>query len=182
MSYKVALDKAWKRLEEDEAKKFTVKFLADEYELDLASQKVLSLSCNVPPHEHITVLILHYLIQKLKGLPQVTGEWISFKELPGGQAYFDAFKKRALDPLICKYGKNPQGLSLCLERLPGKKIQYGDIGIALEAFENVPVLITLWGQDEEFSAEANILFDRSITEIFCTEDVAVLSDIISRLL
>jgi len=30
--------------------------------------------------------------------------------------------------------------------------------------------------DEEFGPEANILFDKSITDIFCTEDIVVLSE------
>jgi len=182
MSYKIALDKAWVRLNEiiGEEKRTKVKLLADEYDIDIVKRQILSLACNVPPHDHIAIIILHYLIQKLKGLPKATGEWISFKDLPGGQGYFDAFKKRALNPVMRKYGENPQALNRCLDRLPGKKIQYGDVGIALEAFREVPVLVTIWGKDEEFSAEANILFDRSIKEIFCTEDVAVLSDIISR--
>jgi len=181
MGYKPALNKAWKKVEDViQAKRDTVKFLADEYEITLDSRNILSLSCNAPASDHISILVLHYLVQKTKGLPEVRAEWISFKELPGGQGYFDAFKKRALNPLIRKYGDSPQSLLNCLDRLPAKKIQYGDCGVIIEAFENVPVLVTVYGQDEEFSAEANILFDRSITEIFCTEDIAVLSDIISR--
>jgi len=183
MGYKPALNKAWKKVEDvTQAKRDTVKFLADEYEIILDSRNVLSLSCNAPASDHISILVLHYLAQKTKGLPEVRAEWISFKELPGGQGYFDAFKKRALNPLIRKYGGSPQSLLDCLDRLPAKKIQYGDCGVVIEAFENVPVLVTVYGQDEEFSAEANILFDRSITEIFCTEDIAVLADIVSRLL
>lgn len=182
MGYKAALNKAWKKVEEaTQAERGTVKFLADEYKITLDSRNVLSLSRNASAPDHISILVLHYLAQETKELPEVRGEWISFKELPGGQGYFDAFKKRALNPLIRKYGGNPQGLLNCLDRLPAKKIQYGDCGIVIEAFKNVPVLITVYGQDEEFSAEANMLFDRSITEIFCTEDIAVLADIVSRL-
>lgn len=181
MSYKVALDKAWGRLKEiDRGDRFEVRFLADEYNVDLASGKVLSLSCNVPPHEHIAVIVMHYLIKKLEGMPKVTGKWISFQELPGGQGYYDAFKKRAVDPIIRKYGENPEGLISCLGKLPGRKTQHGDSGVVLDAFENVPILITVWGKDEEFSADANIHFDESISRFFCTEDIAVLADIVSR--
>ncbi|PIU40905.1 MAG: hypothetical protein COS99_08350 [Candidatus Omnitrophica bacterium CG07_land_8_20_14_0_80_42_15] len=181
MSYKDALEKAWVKLKEFKADNISdIKFLADNYSIDLSSHQVVSLSCNIPPHEHVSILILHYLAKKIQGLPEVTGKWISFQELPGGQGYYDAFKKRSLELIGRKYGKMPQGIVSCLERLPGKAIQYGDGGIVLEAFDFVPVLVTVWGQDDEFSAEANILFDQSVKEIFCTEDIVVLSDIISR--
>lgn len=58
-------------------------------------------------------------------------------------------------------------------------MEQGDIGIVLEAFQGVPALITLWRGDEEFGPEVNMLFDKSITQIFCTEDIVVLAGIIA---
>lgn len=181
MGYEVAINKAWQELaKQAKEKKFFVKFLADEYEVNLVSRRVLSVSCNVLAKEYLTILILHYLSQKLKGLPVPCAEWISFKELPGGLGYYEAFSKRVLEPLVRKYGRNPLGLLSSLDRLPGKKIQYGDCGIVVDLFEAVPVLITVWAQDDEFSAEANVLFDRTITQVFCTEDIVVLSEFLSK--
>jgi len=181
MGYKVALEKAWGELATANESRLTeVKFLGDTYSVDMDAASVMSASCNVPAPDYISILVLHYLVKRLSGLPEVTGKWISFQELPGGQGYFDAFRKRAIDPLIRKYGDSPGTIAACLERLPGKKTQHGDSGLVLEAFEGVPVLVTVWGKDEEFSADANIHFDESISTIFCTEDIAVLSDILSR--
>jgi hypothetical protein len=181
MSYKVALEKAWEELKKGGGKsKFTVRFFADEYEIDPDARRVVSLSCGVPPREHVAVLLLHYSLRRAGSMPEAGEDWISFKELPGGREYFDAFKKRAIDAVVRKYGDDPEKIFSCLERLPGRKFRYGDAGIVLEAFANVPVLITVWGRDEEFSADANVLFDRSIAEIFCTEDVAVLAGIAAR--
>jgi hypothetical protein len=180
MGYQTALDKSWQGLGVlGKTERFTVKFLSDYYDIDINSRKVLSSACNVLAKDYLAILILHYLIKKLEGLPELIGDWISFKELPGGDGYYDAFRKRSLDPIIRKYGRNPKGLSDCLERLPAKVARYGDCAIILDVFENVPVLITVWGQDEEFTAETNMLFDRSIANIFCTEDVAVLSTILA---
>lgn len=55
-----------------------------------------------------------------------------------------------------------------------------DKRIVIEALEKVPILITLSRQDEEFSPDANILFDESIRQIFCTEDVVVLTEILTH--
>jgi hypothetical protein len=65
-----------------------------------------------------------------------------------------------------------------LTRLPAKRIDQGDIGIVLEAFKGVPVLVSLWRSDAEFGPEANMLFDKSIARIFCAEDIAVLAGFI----
>ena len=114
-----------------------------------------------------------------KGIPQPTEKWISFPELDGGKGYLPTFKKRALDPIVRKYGKNPEGLLDIVERFSAKRIPVGDIGVVLEVFPDIPVLITFWKADDEFSAEANMLFDSNIKEIFPTEDIVVMAGFIA---
>ncbi|MFH0826326.1 MAG: DUF3786 domain-containing protein [Candidatus Omnitrophota bacterium] len=180
MSYDVAINKAWgELLGLKPAKELSVKFLADEFTIDCENRRVLSLSCNAAAKDFTAILLLHYLAKKLQGLPALTEDWLGFKELSGIEGYKDAFKKRSLEPIIRKYGSNPQGLLSVLDRLPGRRVDQADIGIVLEAFEGVPVMVLMWRPDEEFGPEANILFDKSITGIFCTEDIVVLAGIIA---
>ena len=180
MSYVAALDKAWEDLGKLNPKEMnSVKFLADEYTVDHQDRKVLSLSCNAAAKDFTVILLLHYLARKLEGLPVLTGEWITFKEFSAIEGYYPAFRSRAIAPLIRKYGSHPEGILTTLERLPAKKVEQGDIGIVVEAFAGVPVLITLWRGDEEFGPEVNMLFDRNITRIFCTEDIVVLAGIVA---
>jgi len=180
MTYDAAINKAWEELAKLKLNEIvSVKFLADEYTVDLQDRKVISLSCNALARDHTAILILHYLRQKLNGLPALISEWVSFKELSGVEGYYLAFRERAIKPIIRKYGSKPEGILALLDRLPAKKVNQGDIGIVLEPFAGVPVLITLWRPDEEFGPEANMLFDRSITQIFCTEDIVVLAGFIA---
>jgi len=180
MSYDIAINKAWDELAKlRPARNLSVKFLADEYTIDLETKKVLSLSCNVAAKDFTAILILHYLVQKLKRLPSLTGVWLTFRELSGIEGYYPAFKNRAIEPIIRKYGNNPQGLLQVLDRLPGKRVMESDVSIVLEAFEGALVLIKLWRADEEFSPDANMLFDKSITKIFCTEDIVVLAGLVA---
>ena len=161
MGYEAALSKAWAGLEGiAEEKNYSVKFLDGEYNINLQDRLVFSVSCNIPAKIHISVLILHYLTQKIKGLPRVTGKWISFKELDGGQPYYPVFKKRVLERVAKKFDM----------------AQSADFEKALDVFEGVPILVRFWRGDDEFGPEANVLFDKSIPEIFCTEDVVVLSE------
>jgi hypothetical protein len=180
MGYKVALNKAWEGLARHNIGKETrVKFLGDEYILDAENKKLISLACNLPAKDFTSILILHYLAQKAKGLPALSGEWVSFKEIAGVEGYEAAFRQRAIMPIIRKYGSRPEGILAALDRLPAKRIEQADIGIVLEVFEGVPLLVTLWRADDEFGPEANMLFDRSIAQIFCIEDVVVLAGLVA---
>ncbi len=181
MEYEAALGKAWKDvagLTVD--KRVSVKFLADEYEIDLASKRILSLSCNAPAQNHLAIMLLHYLVRKFESgnLPKPTGKWMDFRELEGGEAYYPTFKKRTIGVILRKYGAVPDAIFEAAGRFCSRKIQARDIGIAIEPLENVVILITLSKADEEFGPDANILFDENIRKIFCTEDIVVLTEIL----
>ncbi|MEW6171027.1 MAG: DUF3786 domain-containing protein [Candidatus Omnitrophota bacterium] len=180
MGYEIAINKAWDALAKiTKNKNFSVKFLADTYDINLKEKKVLSLSCNAAAKDFSAILILHYLIAKLQGLSNLSGEWVPFKEVAGTEGYSSAFKKRSIEPIIRKYGNNPEGLLSILERLPSKKSNLPDVSVIIEVFEEVPILIRLWRRDEEFGPDANIFFDKNITGIFCTEDIVVLAGIVA---
>ncbi len=180
MSYDIALQKGWEGLDKFSPGRISsVKFLGDEYTIDFGEKKVLSLSCNVPAKDFTVILILHYLAQKLKGLPRLIGEWLTFNELSGVEGYYPAFRNRVIEPIIRKYGSHPEGILAALDRLPAKRVDQGDVGIVLEAFEGIPVMITFWRADTEFGPEVNMLFDKSITKIFCTEDIVVLAGFVA---
>ena len=180
MGYEIAINKAWDELKEiTQEKNFSVRFLGDEYSLNLADRKIISLACNIPAKDFTAILLLHYLKVKLKGLPRLTGNWVSFKEFSGVEGYYPAFRKRSIEPIIRKYGSNPEGLLAALDKFPSRKVKEGDVGIVLEVLEGLPAMVLIWRSDEEFGPEANMLFDQSISKIFCTEDIVVLAGIIA---
>lgn len=167
MEYETALSKSWNELEKYATnKEYTVQFLADEYTVNTGQRKITSLSCNIPAKAHTGILILHFLVKKLLGLPSPEGAWMSFKELTGGEGYYPTFKKRVLDVIKKKYEtRNEEG---------------GDISTVLNTFEGVSVLIRFWSGDDEFGPECNLLFDRSVARIFCTEDIVVLAEMVAH--
>ena len=181
MGYEVAVTKAWSQLEiPTKDKKLSVRFLADEYSLDLENRRILSLSCNVAVKEFLVILILHYLIKRLRGLPSLAGEWISFRQLDGGGGYYPTFRKRVIQTIARKYGAKPDALLNLKKRFKTSEVDLADVGIIVETFEKVPLLIEMWRGDEEFGPEVNVLFDKSITDIFCTEDIVILSEFVAH--
>lgn len=182
MGYETALKKAWDVAQKSGAKKRYLRFFNDEYEIDYKERNIISMSCKVPAKDYYKLLILHYLANENKVLKVTTSNWVSFRELEGGEAYFPAFKKRAIDPILRKYGDNP---SLIFERaasFSAEKIDTGTAGISISALEKIKIAVILWGKDDEFSAECTMLFNPEIKYIFPTEDVAVLGGITATLL
>lgn len=116
------------------------------------------------------VLILHYLQADQPMGP--SGEWVAYREIPGAGFYFAAFVKRAVDPLKKVFGQNIAGFDRAAGRLKGEPAGIGDAGYEFRLFPKVPVRLILYAGDEEFPAEANILFDRSIGRVLSPEDVA----------
>jgi len=181
MGYDTAFDKAWSELDGLSDKgTHSVAFLSDSYDVDIAQRRVMSLSCSQPARQPTAILLLHYLIRSQRAMPKESGEWISFRQVPGGEGYFPSFKKRAIEPIVRKYGDSPDTLCRLVERFKAKTTDVGDFSVVVSTFEMVPVLITLWRGDEEFGPEANILFDKNITDIFLTEDIAVLGEIVAK--
>ena len=181
MEYQDALSKAWHELSElNFDKKCSVHFLSDTYDIEPEKKTIFSVSCNIPAKATTGILLLHFLIKKIHGMPPANGEWISFKELTGGEGYYPTFKKRVLDVIRKKYGENPEAIFGLEERFRAKREETGDASVVFNAFEGVPVLVTLWRGDDEFGPECNLLFDKSVARIFCTEDIVVLSEIVAH--
>jgi len=119
------------------------------------------------------ILVLHYL-NGVKDIP-IAHQYISFRQVPSGEFYYPAFQRRSTVPLLKVFGKNPEGFRTIAEKIGGRTINLGDIGIEIFVFPKVPIRLILWLEEEEFPPELQILFDASIIEFLSPEDIAVLS-------
>jgi hypothetical protein len=123
------------------------------------------------------ILILHYLTQA-KGTP-ASNRIIAYKELPEGANYFPTFVKRAIKPLVDHFGREPQRLLDIAGILGGRKADYGDVAVTINAFKQVPITLVLWRGDDEFPPEGNIVFDSNISDYLSTEDINVLCEAVA---
>jgi len=116
------------------------------------------------------VLILHYL--GADELPPPTGRWIAYREIPGAAFYMAAFTKRAIDPLKNVFGANLGALALAAGRINGQPVAAGDAAFQFAVFPKIDVQVIVWQGDEEFGAEANVVFDAAAGQILLPEDAA----------
>jgi hypothetical protein len=122
------------------------------------------------------VLILHYMMAP--AMPSPTNHWIAYREIPGAAFYFGAFVKRAVEPLKKVFGDNLVGFTRAAQKLRPQEIENGDVGFEFRVLPAVPLQLILWAADDEFPAEANILFDKNIGQILSPEDVAWLAGMV----
>ena len=125
----------------------------------------------------LQILILHYIIYA-KGTP-LTGEQISFKQLEGGLAYYPAFRKRTVVPLLNVFGSNLEDFVNAGIMIGGIRDSYGDYSLTFYVFPRISISFVFWRGDKEFPPEGSMIFDSSITDYLTTEDVAVLCNMIA---
>ena len=118
-------------------------------------------------------MILHYMLPEQA--PEPSGRWVAYREIPGAAFYFSAFVKRAIEPLKKVFGQNVAGLVEASKVLHGKKVAPGDAAFEFMILPKVPLQVILWEGDDEFPAEANILFDQTVGDILSPEDAAWLA-------
>ncbi|UCC40802.1 MAG: DUF3786 domain-containing protein [Candidatus Aminicenantes bacterium] len=193
-SYESALEKAWESLDslnpvelakksgasfDSEKKEFTLIFLNDEFHIKPSNRTVIG-SKGQEARPFISVLLLHYLVYaKEIGLE---GKLISFRELSGGDVYYNAFQRRAILPITNAFGSNCEALRAAGGRIHAEESDHGDISVKIKVFPRIPVTVILWEGDDEIPPSSNMLFDASIRELLPTEDVAVIGGFVASTL
>jgi len=119
------------------------------------------------------ILALHYLL--CPNPIQPNGSQISFRDLPGGQFYWEPFRARSVLPLTRRLGNDLDRLRRNLARFAWTPLEMGDVGARIQAVGKLSVTLVYHGGDDEFPADATLLFDACIRHVYRAEDVAVIA-------
>ncbi len=158
----------------EDGEKITVHFFSEPYQIRFPqiefyspSKRVVSLVTRI--------LLLHYLI-RADGNP-LAGEWVAYKDIPGGLLYAGVFARRATEPLQRRFGKSAKSFRQTGVQLGGEPVEIGDASFTLRAFPRVPLQYVLWEGDEEFPPSVQLLFDASVNHYLSLEDMVVLGQV-----
>jgi len=122
------------------------------------------------------ILLLHYL-QTASGAP-LSGEWIAFTQVPGGELYLGNFRARSVDRLVRSFDGREQELVAGAEALGGRPGEFGDVSAVLRVLPRVPVAVVFWRGDDEFPPSGDVLFDAKIGDYLPLEDMVVLAEMV----
>ena len=123
------------------------------------------------------ILVLHYLLGR-ESRP-VKGTLVAFKNLPGASFYDPTYQKRGPRRIARRYGRDVDAFRRACRNLHWREAQLGDASFEFDILPKIRGLVVLHAGDEEFPAEANILFDDEIVNFLPLEDVAVLAGLIA---
>jgi hypothetical protein len=128
------------------------------------------------------VLILHYLLGA-KGLGP-GGEFLAYRQFPGGEFYTQAFHKRAEIPLTKTFGATPGLLTKAALKLNGTPQKgFGDESAVFRVLPHLDILTLIHYSDDEFEADGQVLFDKTIGQYLHIEDISWLgSTLVYRLM
>jgi len=152
-----------------EAGGFRLPFFGREAHFD-ADRLELRRTDGSPTSDGDLILFLHYLAAPGALIPG--GEFISFRDLPGGAFYWEPFRSRTSAPLLARYGSDPAGLRAALDRFAWSGLELGDLAARVHGFGNLYLSLVYNAAAEGFPAELNVLFDRAIKAVYCAEDAA----------
>jgi hypothetical protein len=103
----------------------------------------------------------------------LSGEWAAFRELKDGAPFSTAFQNGIAEPLAATFTGNENRLISAVQKLRGQRLQ--DNGFVIPAFDCIPVKLHLWDADDEFPAQANILFDKNATDYIHIESIVTIA-------
>ena len=142
---------------------YTLSVWGDEYAIYPHESRIDRITKNVQrPHDFFYLFIIYYLL-KSKDI-EVSGEWISEKDMPGGATFFRG-PHEIPTRLICRrYRNNIEAFRKKCEQLHGLPMDMADAAYRFEITPRIPVSVLYWAGDDDFPPEAKILYDRTITE------------------
>ena len=123
--------------------------------------------------------LLLYYFNTSDGIP-VSGQWISFSELPAGRFYAQAFQRYTGQELVRHFQDNQVGFVKVAESLGGTRQAIGDVSFAFQALPRIPVLVIFWRGDEDFPSSFQVLFDASASHYLPTDAYAILGSTITH--
>jgi len=155
----------------------TLSFWDSELRISLPDYLVSDSSGKVLP-SYIQTFALYYLYMA-DGSP-LTGNWVSFAELPNGRIYNQAFQGYTGNELVKKFDINVDGYKWACETIGGKPVNEGGDAYLFWAFPRVPIVVNYWVGDDEFPSSCKLLFDESVSHYLPTDVCAVLGSNLTR--
>ena len=115
--------------------------------------------------------MFHYAVEH----PVPSGKLVPFRNVKRVYPFEAAYMKSTIHPFEQAYTGRVPELRRALAALNARPIPQGDAGGELEILPGLRLAITFWDADDEFSAQANMLFDSAITDFMHEENVVMVA-------
>ncbi len=139
----------------DHNNQLTVNSLGKKFIVD--NQGNIQSQCHIIPW--VQAPILSYITHPTH--MDITGKWISFRELQGGIDWQGLFTSRCEQPLQKLADANPTLLEDLIDLFNGQETKWyeADFALILHPLPHIPILICYQAADEDLGSEITIFFD-----------------------
>ena len=103
--------------------------------------------------------------------PVASGNLVAFRQVKRVYPFEAAYRRTIISRLQELFSGKTEELRKACEALGGTLLPQGDVGYVLSVFPFLNIAVLFWDKDEEFEAQANMLFDSEITEFMHEENV-----------
>lgn len=103
--------------------------------------------------------------------PVASGNLVAFRQVKRVYPFEAAYRRKIIFRLQELFAGKTEELRKACEALGGTLLPQGDVGYVLPVFPFLNIAVLFWDKDEEFEAQANMLFDSEITEFMHEENV-----------
>jgi hypothetical protein len=160
----------------DQEGNLRVEFLRREYVIDHAEWTVKRANDGATPPSLMQSLILTYLYTA-DGTPP-SDRWLGFRELPNGLFYAQAFQGYTGAVLVRDLNGDVAAFKTVSEKLQGAALSIGDAGYAFQVLPRLKLAVVMWAGDEEFPAQAQVLFQESAPQYLITDGLAIVGSLL----
>ena len=115
--------------------------------------------------------LFHYCVPGAR----LTGEWLPFRDLRHASPFASAYHSGIIRPLARTFAGREDLLPGAVRELGGLRLDLH--GYQLPAFECIPMRLYFWDGDEDFEAQANLLFDESAVDFIHVESVVTIASV-----
>jgi hypothetical protein len=158
--------------EQDEDGNFHLTFFWQEYVISGDDFTVRRAETGAEPSSFTQSLILTYLATADGTTP--SSRWVSFRELPAGLFYAQAFQGYSGNLLVRELPGGIESFRRGCETLGGEALGIGDAGYVFTVLPRIHLGLVYWEGDEEFPSQAQVLFEDTAAHYMSTDGLAVL--------
>lgn len=118
-----------------------------------------------------TVMNIYNTFYYSSAHPVASGNLVAFRQVKRVYPFEAAYRRTIIFRLQELFAGKTEELRKACEALGGTLLPQGDVGYVLPVFPFLNIAVLFWDKDEEFEAQANMLFDSEITEFMHEENV-----------
>ena len=159
-----------------DGKEFYVNLLGRDFAISHPDYAIRALDEGKLPPLPTQTFLLRYLLECKDGA--WSGEWKTFREMPGGEMYIKPYTGRVLTRAAFTFGFKVPAMRAAAEKMGATPVKHGDAGFEFDLVGGYKMRILVWEGDDEFPPNAQILYSDNFAEGFAAEDRVVAGDIL----